>query len=56
MATTGGVRAADGFGGERTIFFMSLASVAVGKAVVDQSTARARRAVPLDVGRRMKKV
>jgi hypothetical protein len=37
-------------------FLMSLASVAVAKAVEHQSTARARRAVPLDVGRTVQKV
>jgi hypothetical protein len=54
--TTGGERVADSFGGERAIFLMSLASVAVAKAVEHQSTARARRAVPLDVGRTVQKV
>jgi hypothetical protein len=34
VTTTEGERAADGFGGERAIFLMSLASVAVGTAVL----------------------
>jgi hypothetical protein len=43
VTTTRRERAADGFGGERAIFSMSLASVAVGKAAVDDTTIRACR-------------
>jgi hypothetical protein len=38
------------------IFSMSLMSVDVGGAVVDQSTVQARRAMPVVVGRRVQKV
>jgi hypothetical protein len=56
VTTTGRERAADGFGGERAIFLMLLASVAVGKEAVDDTTVRARCVMPLGVRMRMEKV
>jgi len=53
---TRGERAPDGLGDTRAFFWMSQMSVVVGKAVVDQSAVRARRAMPLGVGIRVQKV